>query len=298
MYELYPGLRIIGYMTRNKSAANLIRIGTSSFSENDWVGNFYPEKTKPPDFLRFYSGCYDTVEIDATYYAVPSKKTVSGWKDKTPPDFLLCAKFPRAIVHGGDGPRPDPRVVLLPDSTYPVRDRFLDHMSLLGNKLGPLVLQFPYFSRQVFPAGSEFMARLDRFLSDLPPDFRYAVEIRNRTWLKADFADLLRRHDAALVLVDQAWMPHGDEIEKMFDPVTTDFTYIRLLGDRKEIEAITTTWDKEVLDRKERLMRWADLAARLLERRIEMLIYANNHYAGHAPTTANRLRRMIDDRVN
>jgi len=158
-------------------------------------------------------------------------------------------------------------------------------------------IQFPFFSEQVFGSPGEFFERLDRFLSDLPTDFRYAVEIRNRNWLNANFAEMLRSHDMALVLVDQAWMPHADQVEKMFDPVTTSFAYIRLLGDRKEIEAITEKWDKEVIDRGERLERWAEVIARLVKRQVETLIYVNNHYAGHAPATAERLHDMLLQRI-
>lgn len=274
-----------------------IRIGTSSFSETDWVGPFYPSGTKPADFLAYYATRYNTVEVDATYYAVPSRRTVEGWSKKISNDFILSAKFPRSIVHGGEGAKPDGKTVLDPKATYDDRDRFLDVMSIMGKRLGPLVLQFPYFAKAVFASSDEFMDRLDRFLGDLPQGFRYGVEIRNRRWLNRSFVELLKRHDAALVLVDQAWMPHGDEAAQEFDIVTSDFAYIRLLGDRKEIEAITSTWNKEVIDRGERLQRWAELISRLVEREIETLIYVNNHYAGYAPATADRLHDMILEKI-
>jgi uncharacterized protein YecE (DUF72 family) len=276
---------------------SLVRIGTSSFSEADWVGPFYPPGTRPVDFLTYYAKRFNTVEIDATYYAIPSERTVDGWRLKTPEGFLIAAKFPRSIVHGGKAAKPDPEVILVPDATYSARDRFLEVMSRLGDRLGPLVLQFPYLSKAVFESADKFMERLDSFLSDLPGGFRYAVEIRNRNWLSEQFINLLRDHNIGLVLVDQAWMPHGDEVEKKFDPITTDFSYIRLLGDRKEIEAITKSWNKEVIDRGERLERWAEMISRLVEREVETLIYINNHYAGHAPTTSERLHDLLLKRI-
>lgn len=270
-----------------------VRIGTSSFSENDWVGPFYPSGTKPAEYLVYYAKKFNTVEIDATYYAIPSAGTVDGWRLKTPDGFLISAKFPRSIVHGGKEAKPDAKIILDPEATYSVRDKFLEVMNRLGDRLGPLVLQFPYFSKAVFDSSAIFMDNLDKFLTDLPKEFRYAVEIRNRGWLTGEFAEMLRRHDVSLVLVDQAWMPHADEVEKKFDPVTSNPAYIRLLGDRKEIEAITTSWDKEVIDRGDRLERWAEVVARLVEREVETLIYINNHYAGFAPATAERLHDMI-----
>jgi uncharacterized protein YecE (DUF72 family) len=276
-----------------KSSARIL-IGTSSFSSKDWVGPFYPEGTKPGEFLRYYSQFFNTVEVDATYYRVPAVRMIESWNNNTPEDFIISAKFPRAIVHAGDGPRPDADAVLTPDVTYEIRDSFLDVISSLGKRLGTLVLQFPYFSRQHFSSAKKFYERLNDFLDDLPDGFSYGVEIRNRNWLKPEFAELLRRHNVALVLADQAWMPHGDEVQEMFDPVTSDHLYVRLIGNRKEIEAITKTWEKEVIDRTDSLKRWADMLTHLYRHQVNSLVYVNNHYAGHAPATARALDEMIE----
>jgi uncharacterized protein YecE (DUF72 family) len=271
-----------------------VRFGTSSFSSEDWVGPFYPPGTRPADFLAYYAKEFDTVEVDATYYAVPDARTVDGWVRKTPEGFLLCAKFPRSIVHGGEAKSPDARHVLQPDSTYEVRDRFLEVMRRMGPRLGPLVLQFPYFNRECFPSQGPFLERLDRFLADLPRDgLAYAVEVRNKAWLKPSLVDLLRRRETGLVLVDQAWMPHADELEGKLDLVPHPPAYVRLLGDRAQIEAITKRWDREVIDRAERLGRWAALLRRLRAQGVKSLVYVNNHYAGHAPTTVRRLMEMF-----
>jgi uncharacterized protein YecE (DUF72 family) len=254
------------------------------------VGPFYPPGTKPGDYLRYYARKFDTVEIDATYYAIPRASVVDGWLDKTPESFLVAAKFPRSMVHAGRGPVPDGSKILVPEETYHERDEFLKVMSRLRGRLGPLVLQFPYFSKKVFASEKPFMDRLDQFLGDLPDDFHYAVEVRNRQWFTAELAYLLRSHEVSMVLVDQAWMPHADQID--FDPVTGPLCYVRLLGDRKEIEAITDTWGEEVIDRGERLRRWARVFHRMVEREVPTLVYVNNHYAGHAPATVRRLQEL------
>ncbi len=274
-----------------------IRIGTSSFSESDWVGPFYPAGTKPGDFFKYYTSRFSTVEIDASYYAVPSTRTVDRWRELSPPGFILSAKFPRSIVHGGEAATPNSRLVLNPDATYPIRDQFLSVMSRMGEHLGPLVLQFPYFAKAQFEDERPFMERLDTFLQDLPKEYRYAVEIRNPKWLTPEFADLLRKHNVALVLVDQGWMPMIDEVQRRFDPLTTDFCYIRLLGDRKEIEAVTTSWNKVVIDRSANLDLWADWLARLFELCVKTLVYINNHYAGYAPETARTLTVKYQERL-
>ena len=287
---------LIGYLAMNTKQTR-IRIGTSSFSSKDWVGPFYPRDLKPSEFLAYYSQHFDTVEVDATYYRIPSKAMVAGWNENTPGDFLLSAKFPRSIVHAGEKSVPDADKLLSPDSTYDLRDSFLEVMSGLENKLGTLVLQFPYFSQKVFSHKELFYEKLQRFLEDLPLGFNYGVEIRNRYWLTKDFISMLKEHDTALVLSDQAWMPHGDEIMQKFDPVTSDHVYIRLIGDRKEIEALTKSWDKEVLDRTESLTRWVDVLAQIYRRQINSLVYINNHYAGHAPVTARTLSGMLNKSV-
>ncbi len=272
-----------------------VRFGTSSFSSKDWVGSFYPLGMAPGTFLAEYARHFDTVEVDSTYYAVPSARIVEGWAAKTPEDFVLSAKFPRDIVHGGKGARPDPRFVLAPDVAYDTRDRFLEVMKRVGPRLGPLLLQFPYFNRDAFPSAGPFLERLDVFLRDLPRDgTRYAVEIRNKAWLTKTYRDLLAKHDVALVLVDHGWMPHGDEVEKKIDPVTSDFVYVRLLGDRKAIEKVTKTWDHEVIDHGPSLARWSSLLVRMLDRNVKVLVFVNNHFAGHGPATVRRLKEMFE----
>ena len=279
--------------TTNDDEKNLIRLGASSFSNKDWVGPFYPPGTRPAQYLEFYARHFSTVEIDSTYYAVPSASTVDGWSLKTPEDFIFSLKFPAAICHGGEGPQPNPDILLMPEKTFEIRDRFLHIAARLGKRSGPLILQFPYFARDVFASADPFLERLEIFLKDLPLEFRYAVEIRNRNWLNSDFADLCRRHQVCLVLTDYAGMPMADEMMEKFDPITTDFAYIRLIGNRKQIEAITTTWDREVIDRGDRLKRWAEVMRGFARRRIKTFIYVNNHYAGYAPETLRRLTRMI-----
>ncbi|HVG94777.1 MAG TPA: DUF72 domain-containing protein [Planctomycetota bacterium] len=275
----------------------LVRFGTSSFSWADWVGPFYPPGTEAADYLRVYAQQFDTVEVDATYYAIPSTRTVDGWVAKTPEAFLLAAKFPRSIVHGGEAERPDPARVLVLDAVREDRDRFLATMRRLGTRLGPLVLQFPYFNRTAFASPGPFLERLDAFLADLPRDLAFGVEVRNKAWVGPALREVCARHKASLVLVDQAWMPHGDEVERTMDVVTGEVAYVRLLGDRQAIEKVTTTWEREVVDHGDRIARWADLLVRLTRRGVRSLVYVNNHYAGHAPTTTRRLRDLYLERL-
>lgn len=266
-----------------------LRYGTSSWSEKSWSSVFYPEGMPPGEWLSHYATAFDTVEADVTYYRVPDRKLVDGWAARTPDGFVLSAKFPRSIVHGGDQAQPDGQRVLVPEFVGEDCRRFLDAMARLGAKCGPLVLQFPYFNKGAFTSRQPFLERLDAFLGSLPGTFRYAVELRNKTWLVADTLALLRRHRAALVLVDLLYMPHPADLATEIEVVTTDFVYARLIGDRKAVEERTDRFDRIVVDQGARLDRWAALLRTLLENVPEAYVYANNHYAGHGPATIRDL---------
>jgi uncharacterized protein YecE (DUF72 family) len=140
-----------------------------------------------------------------------------------------------------------------------------------------MVFQFPFFDRWKFSKQMDFLAVLAVFLKKLPAERRFAVEIRNKNWLDARLADLLREHKIALVLQDLSHMPGPVELSKKFDPITADWTYIRWLGDRKAIEKQTTTWNKTVVDRTTELSSWVDYCYQIRKRGVLIYGYANNH---------------------
>ncbi|MEX1025239.1 MAG: DUF72 domain-containing protein [Planctomycetota bacterium] len=268
------------------------RLGTSSWSAKGWVGPFYPPGTPPRGFLAHYAEHFTTVEADVTYYRMPDRKLVAGWKSAVPDGFQVSAKFPRTIVHAGDGPRPDADTVLVWERVGGDALEFVERMSALEGNLGPLVLQFPYFNQRAFPSVEPFLERLDGFLERLSPVPRLAVEVRNKHWVDTPLLDLLRARGVALVLVDLAYMPHPAEFQQRFDLVTTDFVYCRLIGDRQAVEAHTKTFDRIVVDRSDRLERWAAFL-KDLQGVPEAYVYANNHFAGHGPATVRALERLL-----
>lgn len=272
-----------------------LRVGTSSFSAAGWGGVFYPEGLEKSAWLTHYATQFDTVELDVTYYRVPDAKLVAGWDAKTPEGFLFAAKFPRSIVHGGEGPRPDPDQVLLPEVMGRDLERFLANMRGLGPKCGPLLLQFPYFNKSVFPGADAFLARLERVLDLLPGDMRFAVEVRNRTWVAEPLLEMLRARNVALAWVDLPYMPHPDRWEGQLDTVTADFLYVRLIGDRKATDALTKTFDRTVIDRSAELDRWAEHLRSTFRKVPQAVAYANNHFAGHGPDTARGLQDRLGE---
>jgi len=178
-------------------------IGTSGYNYPEWRGSFYPEKFPAPKMLPYYAERFSTVEINYTFYRMPSAKTIAGWDAETPAGFVFALKAPKRITH-------DAR---LKDVDEPLR-YFLDSARALGPKLGPLLFQLPPFFKQD-------LGRLTDLLALLPPGLRCAFEFRHDSWFADDVYDRLRARNAALCIADTG---------KGTTPVvaTADFGYFRL----------------------------------------------------------------------
>jgi uncharacterized protein YecE (DUF72 family) len=236
-------------------------LGTSGWSYADWEGSLYPEALPAGSRLAEYVKRYATVEIDSTAYGTPRLSTVQNWREVAPEGFLFAAKFPQEVTHqkGLVGAEAE-------------TEAFTSTMAELGDKLGPLLVQLP-------PSFAvEGMGVLEDFLKILPGGFRYAVEVRHRSWLGSDLPEMLRERGAVLTLIDYPRMPRMDE-------ATADFSYIRWLGDRREFPAGHTRLKKQ---RDDDLGWWSDLVGRFLEEGRTVFAYANNHYQNHSPTTLAR----------
>jgi uncharacterized protein YecE (DUF72 family) len=168
-------------------------------------------------------------------------------------------------------------------------------MELLGDRLGPLVLQFPYFNRNVFPSRAPFEKLLLPFLKSLPKDFHFALEIRNKNWISWDFLELLRDHSVAFVLLAQAWMPGIDILARALDVVTADFCYARFIGDRQAIESKTQKWDKLVEDKSVEMSVWSSELKKIASRGVRTYAFFNNHYAGFAPGSVKVFQNLWDN---
>ncbi len=261
----------------------LLRLGTSSFTARGWNKTFYPAGMNSRDYLSYYATQFDTLEIDSTYYGIPAISTVQGWYNKTPADFLFALKAPQEITHE--------RVLV---DVEDVLKEFLHATGPLQEKLGVILLQFPYFSNKILPSPADFLSRLKPFLEKLPTEPRFALEIRNKYWLSPPLFDLLHKHKVALALIDHPWMPRPKEYFSKGDALTTDFIYIRWLGDRKAIEEQTKIWDKTVVDRSPDLEQWVEACRSFLKRKIRVFAFANNHYGGHAPDTLRLFEKLMD----
>jgi uncharacterized protein YecE (DUF72 family) len=236
-------------------------LGTSGWSYSDWEGTVYAERLPAGARLSEYVKNYATVEIDSTFYGTPRRSTVEKWREITPDGFRFAAKFPQEITHE--------------KSLSGVSDlarSFVGTMDLLGDKLGPLLIQLPP-SLDV-----DGMGVLEDFLEKLPEGFRYACEVRHRSWLRSDLSKMLEEKNVALTLIDYPRMPR-------METATSDFVYIRWLGDRREFPSDHTSPKR---DRSEDLRWWAERVERFLGEGREVFAYANNHYQNHSPSTLSQ----------
>jgi uncharacterized protein YecE (DUF72 family) len=274
-----------GELEQNEdSTMQAVRVGTCGWSYQDWSRVFYPEELPAGEYLSYYAEQFPIVEVDSTFYHSPSLKMVQGWREKTSDSFGFSLKVPQVITH---------EKVLI--DCRKELTAFLSAARALEEKLLCCLLQFGYFNKQAFPSLDDFLQRLEPFLSAWPKDVPVAVEVRNKNWMVPKLIDCLRAHGAIWALADQAWVPSPLSLVKKFDSVTGPFAYLRLLGDRAEVEKRTPTLDHTVIDRSDQLEADAQ-AIRLLRERVPVLVFANNHFAGYAPDTIRQLLAKLGKR--
>lgn len=245
-----------------------------------------------------YSRKLPTVEIDATWYRLPDRRTVEAWKSKTPEGFIFSAKVPRVITHE--------KYLEHCESEL---NEFLSVMSILGEKLGPLLLQFPYFAKgrnpMEYETGNDFVARLRRFSDWLPKEFRWVVEIRNTKWVRASLLDVLRERGISLAFIDYYTMDPLYKLAQRPEVFTAPFVYVRFLGNRKNMEVILEDakkkgqrkrdWESLLVDRARQMKPWIPPLMDLTGKKVPTYVYFNNHYAGYAPGSVELFGRLLNE---
>jgi uncharacterized protein YecE (DUF72 family) len=181
----------------------VVRVGTSGYSYPEWRGSFYPDRLPAAAMLAHYAGQLDTVELNNTFYRMPTARAIAGWDRETPEGFVFALKAPRRITHEAR----------LRDVAEPVRF-FVEVARALGAKLGPLLFQLP-------PNLRKDAGRLDALLEVVPPGIRVALEVRHPSWLDEEVYGLLRARNAALCIADT----EGGTTPLV---ATADFGYVRL----------------------------------------------------------------------
>lgn len=239
-----------------------INIGTSGWHYEHWREHFYPGKLRTSDWLTYYGECFNSVEINGSFYKLPSKKTFKQWKKQTPGDFVFTIKASRYITH----------MKKLKDPGEPVK-KFFDGIETIEEKMGAVVFQLP-------PKWNCNTDRLAGFLKALPGGHRYAFEFRDPSWITGEVNDILADSGAAFCIYDYAGF-------KSPRTLTADFAYVRLHG--PHTDPYTGSYGKKELEKwRDRIIEWKNAG-------IDVFLYFDNDQAGHAVENAGRLKAMIKE---
>ncbi len=242
-----------------------IRIGTSGWHYQHWCGPFYPVKTPGPRMFACYQRQFDSVELNNSFYRLPSEAVVKSWFESTPEDFLFAAKASSYITHRKR--LSDPQNAI---------DHFLARMQGLGKKLGPILFQLP-------PRWRANPERLENFLQALPRGRQYAFEFRDPSWNHQPIYEILRRHRAACVVTEIA----GYQSPEL---LTSDFVYLRLHGPGEKPYQGDYSED-QLADWANKIRVWAQTLR-------SIYVYFDNDQSGFAAKNALQLRTlMLNDKL-
>jgi uncharacterized protein YecE (DUF72 family) len=231
----------------------MIWTGTSGYNYPEWKGSFYPADLAAAKMLPYYAARFPTVEINYTFYRMPTEKLVAGWAAQTPVPYKLTLKAPRRITH-------DSRL----KNCGSLVSGFCQVAGTLGDKLGALLFQLP-------PNLKKDVALFDAFLEELPPRVCAAFEFRNVSWLEEDIFERLAKRNLALCVADS---------EKLSAPVriTADYAYFRLRDEGYTPDDIK---------------RWADTIARETSACRDVFVYFKHEDEGKGPEFARILMQHL-----
>ncbi|OGW48748.1 MAG: hypothetical protein A2078_04970 [Nitrospirae bacterium GWC2_57_9] len=237
-----------------------LAIGCSGFSYKHWKKVFYPADLPERKWLEYYSTVFSSVELNVTFYHLPSPAAFQSWYRDTPEGFTFAVKGSRYITH----------VKRLVDPAEPLK-KFFEGANLLKEKMAVVLWQFPPSFKLNHPRFSAFLDRLERY------PFRHAFEFRNESWIVSEVIDLCRDRGAALCMADSPQF--NDDL-----PVTADFVYLRRHGQAASHEGSYS---------KGQLARDAARIRSYLKQGKDVFIYFNNDPHGYAPANARDLAALL-----
>ena len=258
-----------------------IRIGTCAWTFPDWRGSFYPSELPESEWLQFYARYLPAVEIDSTFYSVPNENAVRRWVELTPASFRFSCKLPREITH----------VCKLRDCTAEL-NTFLRAIEPLESKLQVVLIQLP---PSFIPKDGRQALR--KFLVQLPKGFRFAIEFRNPGWHRPQIIRLLEQHRVCWVWADTSALNERNLAPFEFLPRSTDFLYLRLLGDystKYDRDGLFVhRYDRLLWKREAALESWALKIERHVSEVRNVWAFVSNHFEGFAPETAQRVAQRL-----
>jgi len=234
-------------------------IGTSGWVYPHWREVFYPARLPTTRWLSHYTQHFPTVELNNSFYRLPSERAFRGWREKAPPGFIFAVKANRYITHMKKLKEPEDNVSTL-----------LGRIKMLGDKLGPILFQLP-------PRWHYNEERLAAFLESLPGGFHYAFEFRDQSWLNKRTYRLLADHNAAFCIY---------ELDGFLSPkeVTADFIYVRLHGPGGPYQG---SYDSAVL------AEWTKIFVNWSAQGRSVYCYFDNDEKGYAAVNARTLQNMV-----
>ena len=254
----------------------MIRVGTSGFSYKDWGRVFYPEGLPARDRLSYYAREFDTVEVNFSYYSIPSASTLAAMARKTPPGFVFTIKANKAMTHERE-------------DNAQVFDRYVEALSpwIEEGRLGCVLAQFPTSFHNT-PANQDYL----RFLGEKMGTVPTVIEFRHREWVTQDVFALLRELGLGFCCVDQ---PQFKALVPPIAVATSDITYVRFHGrNYSKWWRHEAAWERYDYSYSEsELVPWVPKIERLAEESQQTFVYANNHWQGQAVDTARQLRLLL-----
>jgi uncharacterized protein YecE (DUF72 family) len=246
-------------------------IGCSGWSYSSWQGPFYPPNMENKSWLPYYSQVFNYVEIDSTFYNIPSELMVKNWNRRTPDNFRFTAKFPKIITHEKTFKNVEKDLELFYERMEPLKDKVL-----------ALLIQLP--PSYQLKEGLEDFRNYNFFFEG---SFRYAVEVRHPSWFSDLAYNFFKNNNISMV-----W----SQMDRLQTPpiVTSDFVYLRLIGDRRLAE---TQFGKIQIDRTEEIRNWATKIKEVRQNEKDVkvgIVAANNHYGGYGPGTVDIFRQNMD----
>ena len=240
-----------------------VHIGTSGWHYEHWSGLFYPANMPKEQFFSHYTGYFQTVEINNSFYHLPKKETFKQWRDAAPPGFIFAVKASRFITHM--------KKLKEPERSLPT---FMERIEALEEKLGPILFQLPpYWKRNT--------ERLNSFLRALPEGYRYSFEFRDESWFHPEVYEALSQQGAAFCIYELAGVQSPREI-------TADFAYIRLHGPG---DAYSGCYSSETL------AEWAETFLQWSKEGKEIYCYFDNDELGYAAQNATELQALVKEKL-
>jgi uncharacterized protein YecE (DUF72 family) len=288
----------------------LLRLGTCSWKYDTWKGLIYePLKSyRPDDYLADYAKRLDSVEVDQWFWSLfpggprlPEPAVVRGYAKSVPDDFVFTVKAPNSLTLTHHYAKQTPQNAALAGKPNPhfldrgLLRRFLDALSPLESKLGPVMFQFEYLNKQKMASKEVFFERFGEFIDAAPKGYQYAVEVRNPNYYSPAFFGFLKDRGIGFVYLDGYYMPPIGQVFEKFKPHTASFQVVRLHGgDRLEIEGETgEVWNRIVAPKPGGLKAAAAIVRANAKKRVLTYLNLNNHYEGSAPLSIGRFLDVL-----